>query len=129
MSSLPERVRFLLDENVDPEIQRQLERKNADIVVWCVGDPAAPPRGTADPDILLWCEAEGFALVTNNRSSMPVHLAAHLMAGRYVPGIFLIADWMTIGDVMFQMEVIATSMDRADFANIISYLPIREDPH
>ena len=50
-------VRYLLDEHVDPTLRAQLVRHAPDLVVWMIGDPGAPKRGTLDPDILLWCEA------------------------------------------------------------------------
>lgn len=84
-------LQYLLDENVDPLYGTQLLRSAPELRVWAVGDPSAPPKGTLDPEILLWCEEWDFTLVTNNRHSMPLHLADHLAAGRHIPGIsFLI---------------------------------------
>lgn len=79
---------YLLDENIGESLRKGLHAQYPDIVVWRIGDPAAPPIGTPDPDILLWCEANGFTLVTNNRGSMPGHLRVHLEAGRHFPGMF-----------------------------------------
>lgn len=56
-------VRYLLDEHIDPRLRTQLIRQVLDLVVWIIGDPGAPKRGALDPDILLWCEANGFMLV------------------------------------------------------------------
>ncbi|MBR8837576.1 MAG: DUF5615 family PIN-like protein [Stigonema ocellatum SAG 48.90 = DSM 106950] len=67
-------LKYLLDENVDPTYKTQLTRLNPDIIVWVVGEPNTPLRGTLDPQILLWCEEYDFVLVTNNRTSMPVNL-------------------------------------------------------
>ena len=61
------RPRFLLDENTDRAIQRQLQRLNARIDVRLVGDAEVPSRGTSDPDILVWMECNGYILVTKNR--------------------------------------------------------------
>ncbi len=55
-----------------------------------------PPRGTLDPEILVWCEQNGTILVTNNRASMPVHLHDHLAEGRHIPGIFILNSKMGI---------------------------------
>lgn len=68
------RLRYLLDEHVDPDVRTQLVRHEPDLVVWLIGDPGAPKRGTADQVILLWCEDNSFSLVTNNRASMPIHM-------------------------------------------------------
>ncbi len=69
-------LKYLLDENVDPLYALQLRRLNPDLVIRVIGEPATPPKGTLDPEILCWCEENNFILVTNNRTSMPVHLGA-----------------------------------------------------
>src|SRR2546429_4475372 len=51
--------------------------------------PPAPPLGTPDPDNLLWAEQHGRIIVTEDRRTMPVHLADHLQAGRHSPGVFI----------------------------------------
>jgi hypothetical protein len=88
-------VHYLLDEHIDPKLRAQLIRQAPDLVVWIIGDPGAPKRGTLDPDILLWCEANGFMLVTSDRRSMPVHLQAHLATGHHVPGILVLYQFPT----------------------------------
>ena len=57
------RPRFLLDENMDRAIQRQLQRLNSEIDVKLVGDGEVPPRGTSDPDILMWIEHNDYCLL------------------------------------------------------------------
>jgi len=90
-------LKYLLDEHIPPAYRTQILRRAerlapfAELEVWAIGDPDAPAKGTLDPEILLWCESHGFVLVTNNRRSMPVHLADHLAAGQHVPGIFTIS--------------------------------------
>ena len=76
-------LKYLMDENLDPIYQTQLRRKEPDLIVWAIGDPNTPSKGTLDPEILLWCEKYSFVLVTNNRSSMPVHLNEHLAQGHH----------------------------------------------
>lgn len=49
-------LKYLLDENVDPIYKLGLSKKEFDLIVWAVGEPNCPPRGTLDPEILLWCE-------------------------------------------------------------------------
>jgi hypothetical protein len=119
-------MRYLLDENVAVELKLALRTHWPEITVWAVGDPGAPSRGTLDPDILDWCEANGFALVTNNRSSMPVHLTQHLAAGKHVPGIFILASVMTIGDTAEELALIWTASDAEEYADQIRFLPVSE---
>jgi hypothetical protein len=66
-------LRFLLDEHVARAIQSQLLRLDAGIEVLAVGQPLAPPKGTLDPDILIWIERTGYILLTANRRTIPEH--------------------------------------------------------
>jgi hypothetical protein len=72
------KIRYLLDENVNPVLRSALLKRDAGLVVWQIGMPGVPEYGTLDPEILIWCEENEFILVTNNRKSMPVHLEDHL---------------------------------------------------
>jgi ribosome biogenesis GTPase A len=78
--------RFLIDENLDPDIYEGVKRYNSVIDIVVVGDDAAPPLGTKNPQILEYCEREQRILVTNNRKSMPGHLRDHLRIGHHYWG-------------------------------------------
>jgi len=53
------RIRFLLDENVDPILRQALHQQIPEMTVWRVGDPVAPANGT----VLVWdaSDAEEYA--------------------------------------------------------------------
>jgi len=118
-------IKFLLDENVDDRIRKGLLRRHNDISVWRIGEPYAPPNSTLDPEILVWCEANGFSLVTNNRDSMPPHLRDHLAAGRHVPGIFTLNDNMSLTETIETLILIWGAGKPDEYADRINYLPIR----
>jgi len=117
-------IRYLLDENMDQAFKAQLLRRQPQLVVWSVGDPGAPPRGTLDPAILYWCEDNNFILVTNNRKSMPGHLTDHLHSGRHAPGIITLNEAMSIGQTIDDLVLIALASDDSEYQDQIVYLPI-----
>jgi hypothetical protein len=117
-------VGFLLDENVDPNVRSAIHKIAPGITVWIIGDPGAPARGTLDPDLLCWCEEHQFVLVTNNRSTMPVHLRDHLDAARHVPGIFVLAPDMSLGHVADELALIVEAAGPDEFTDQIVYLPL-----
>jgi hypothetical protein len=80
---------FLIDENVSPVIATQLRLREPKMPVVAVGQSAASPKGTPDPDLLCWLKEHDHLLVTNNHASMPEHLHNHLAIGRYIPGILV----------------------------------------
>lgn len=117
-------LKYLFDENVDPEYTRQLRRQNLELVVRVVGEPAAPPRGTLDPELLSWCEAKGFVLVTNNRRSMPAHLADHVAQGRHIPGILILNPNLSIGGTLEELIIISGASFEHEYQDRIEYLPL-----
>jgi hypothetical protein len=113
-----------MDENLPPMYQAQLLRRKSDLTVWAIGEPGAPPKGTLDPDILIWCEQHQFILVTNNRSSMPSHLKDHLKGGRHVPGIFALKPKASFGAILDDLTLIAEVDAPSEFCDRIVYIPL-----
>ncbi len=62
-------------------------------------------------------------LVTNNRKSMPVHLAEHIERGGHVPGIFILGTKISIGENINQLIFIAKSSFEDEYQDQIIYLP------
>jgi hypothetical protein len=102
-------IGLLLDENLPPLYREQLLRSQPDLIVLMVGDRGVPEKGTLDPEILCWCEENGTLLVTNNRRSMPVHLADHLAQGRHVPGILVLRKRAEISRVIEDLLLIGAA--------------------
>ena len=117
-------IRYLMDENVNPLLRRELLRREPNLVVWQVGLLGSPEHGTLDPEILIWCEENEFLLVTNNRQSMPVHLQDHLAKSRNATEIFTLNSAMTIGETVDELILIAAATSADDYRNQIIYLPI-----
>ncbi len=117
-------LKFLLDENVDRVYQAQLLQRLPKLIVAIVGEPDAPPKGTLDPEILCWCEENSFVLVTNNRSTMPVHLVDHLAQGRHVPGILILNADLAIGTNLEELTLIAQASFDDEYQDRIEYLPL-----
>ena len=116
---------FLLDENVPMAIHAQLGQRKPSIRVSVVGQPGAPPKGTPDPDLLIWIEEQGFILVTRNRASMPKHLQDHLTAGRHIPGILILPRTLSLGDVLEDLCLVWGASFPNEYRDQITYLPLR----
>ena len=118
-------MKYLLDENLPALYRTQLTRRAPQLVVWMIGDPGAPPRGTKDPFILDWCAQQDFVLVTNNRASMPGHLADHIAEGKHVPGILVFRPKATISQILNDLILIAKVADDSEFQDRIERVPLR----
>ncbi|NEQ68317.1 MAG: hypothetical protein F6K21_23020 [Symploca sp. SIO2D2] len=117
-------LKYLMDENVDPVYAQQLRRREPDISIRVVGEPDTPAKSTLDPEILNWCEDTGFILVTNNRTSMPVHLRDHIAQNRHVPGIFILNANMSIGENINELIIIAKGSFDDEYQDQIIHLPL-----
>ncbi|CAN5772651.1 hypothetical protein BH23PLA1_BH23PLA1_43870 [soil metagenome] len=120
-------VRFLLDENLRgplwEAILRHNTRPNAEILdAVRVGDPPAPPLGTADPEILRWAEREARILVINDRQTMAAHLRDHLALGGRSPGVFLVPNVFSIAEVVEFLVLAAYVADPSEWYDRIAYL-------
>jgi hypothetical protein len=102
----------------------ELLRQEPTLTVWSVGDEGSPRLGTLDPDILIWCERNQFLLVTNNRRSMPKHLADHIAQGRHVPGILTINLERSIPVIVADLILIAIATEADENRDTIRYLPL-----
>jgi hypothetical protein len=117
-------VGLLFDEHVGRSLRDQLRRQAPQLRLYAVGDGSAPPTGTLDPGLLVWLEEHNCLLVTNNRSSMPPHLRAHLAVGRHIPGIIQLPRRPQFGQVLVDLELIATGHSPGEFGDQITYLPL-----
>jgi len=117
-------IEYLLDENITPALRKAIHQKSPDTVLWCVGDIGVPPKGTPDPEILVWCEQNGTILVTNNRASMPVHLHDHLAEGRHIPGIFILNPKMGIHQTVEELVFIWELAEPHEYFDQIRFMPI-----
>lgn len=115
--------RFLLDEHVNRAIQRQLRRLEPQIEVLVVGDPEAPPKGILDPELLVWLEANGYILVSENRSTIPVHLAEHYAAGRHIPGILWIRPSASLGGITEELYLIWFASTAEEYQDRTLFIP------
>ncbi|MEH2038528.1 DUF5615 family PIN-like protein [Nostoc sp.] len=117
-------LQYLIDENVNPIYPNQIRLREAEIAIKVVGESETPPKSTLDPEILCWCEDNNFILVTNNRTSMPVHLADHIAVNRHVPGIFILNPNLSIGENIEELIIVALASEDDEYQDRIVYLPL-----
>jgi hypothetical protein len=119
---------YLLDENLlSGPLWHAIQQHNGGghdaIDVVRVGDPACPPRGTLDPQVLIWAEQQGRILVSLDESTMPGFLTAHLAAGRRSPGVFLVRGGQPLPAIVAELVLRAHAGDPAHYADCVNYLP------
>jgi hypothetical protein len=118
---------FVLDENLRGLLwlaachHNQLGVDVIDVVR--VGDPPDLPLGSPDPDILIWAEQNQRILISHDLNTMPGHLAAHLHAGRYSPGVFLLRPNSSLPQVVALLALVAHQSAAVDWENRCEFIP------
>ena len=120
-------LRYLLDEHLRGALWDLVKRHNGlgiyPLDCQRVGDIPQLPIGTPDPVILQWAEAENRILVSQDKSTLPLHLAEHLAAGRSSPGIMVLrarARFLAIFDFLV---IAAYASEPEEWANAITFVP------
>ncbi len=118
---------FLLDENLPRRVLRTIQRHNergADpLDVLVVGGPGDLPLSSDDATILLWAERERRILLTEDKHTMPRHLASHLQAGHHSPGVFLIRPGTSSAALLEFVVLAAHASDPQEWGDRIEFVP------
>jgi hypothetical protein len=118
-------LKFVLDENLRGPLWRTIQRHNArgSLPLDCtrVGDAEDLPLGTSDPAVLEWAEKADRIVITNDLTTMPGHLAAHLASGRHSPGVFSLLPHATFFAVLEFLTLAAYASDPDEWRDRIDY--------
>jgi hypothetical protein len=117
------KIKFLLDENLSPRIKVAVQRYATEIDILRVGDETAPSLATSDPEILVYLALAQRLLVSDNRSTIPVHLTAHLAAGRHHWGIVWLRDAQNIGQIAEALYLIWSASEAEEWFDRTDWLP------
>ena len=119
------KVRFLLDENLSPRLKIALHRLDEAIDVLRVGDDGTPPLQTADPEIIQFLSRSHRMLVTDNRSSIPAHLADHYAdGGESHWGIVWIRPGTSLGEIAANLYLIWQASEAEEWLDRAEWIPL-----
>ncbi|MEX2141120.1 MAG: DUF5615 family PIN-like protein [Pirellulales bacterium] len=115
--------RLLLDECVPFALSQGLRRQCPNRDILQVGEPDAPTKGTLDPDLLLFCEAQKRMLVSGDRSTLHEHINLHRAAGNNSYGVALISRGYTFARIVEDLVLILECSSADEWVNDLVYLP------
>ena len=119
------KIRYLLDENLWPQLKSAVQSLQPEIDILRVGDADAPCLGTLDPEILLYVETAQRLLVTANRSSMPAHLEHHWTLGKHIWGICWIRPQASLRELAEELCLIWGASTAAEWLDRLDWIPFR----
>jgi len=116
-------MRFLADENFDNDILRGVRQVAPDFDVIRVQDTEM--YQAADPVVLAWAAAGNRIVLTRDVSTMPDYAYERIAAGLFMPGMFVVSDRTSIGQIIAELLIIDGASQAAEWQNLVFYLPLR----
>ena len=55
---------------------------------------------------------------------MPVHFRDHLLAGRHLPGLFILSERISLGDMIEELLLIWEVAEAEEYVDRLEYLPV-----
>ena len=118
---------YLIDEHLRGAFREALFREGVSkgfvLDLLQVGDEGAPPTGTQDPDLLVWCNQVDRIMVSYDRNTMPEHFAALLATGGTSSGLFLIRPGVQWQDILAELVLRAVASLPDEYREQIIYIP------
>ena len=119
-------LQFLFDENINAKLSQAVTRHNLHgelpLNIIRVGEPADLPLSSTDGEILTWSEREQRILVTNDKHTIPKHLADHLQHGRHIPGVFIIRRGARVVTLCEYLVAVAYASEPQEWSDRIIYI-------
>ncbi|MBM3993253.1 MAG: hypothetical protein FJ303_03715 [Planctomycetes bacterium] len=115
-------VRFLTDEDVPRDIVSGLRNRLATLDIVRVQDVGL--MATDDCEILAWAASEGRLLITRDRSTVTRHAYDRVRNGLPRPGVFVIAEGMSIGQAIKELELIALASIAKEWRDRVIFPPL-----
>jgi hypothetical protein len=118
------RIRFLFDECTDPDLIEALLKREPTVDVRRIGWDDAPPTGTPDPELLLLAESLGRMLVSNDKKTLPGHLANHFAAGHHTRGVVLLRQDFPFRAYVDDLLLLWSVGDAEEWVDNTIYIPL-----
>ena len=117
-------VRFLADEDIDPEIIKGLRPR--ELAVDILDVKTAGLRGTKDAALLELAAQQGRILITYDRRTMTRHFRERLDAGKPTAGLFIRPQQRSaIGEIIEWLLLVWAASQAEEWRDRIVYLPRR----
>jgi hypothetical protein len=89
-----------------------------------VGEPEAPPKGTSDEELLIFCEHESRLFITADRATVPDCFANHLQQGRHTWGVLVLGPSASLSQILDELSLIHTESEAEEWIDILHFLPM-----
>jgi len=116
-------IRFLADENFDNTILRGVRHKFPEFDVTRVQDTEI--YQAADPIVLEWAAEHDCVLLTHDTETMVGFAYERIATGLPMSGVVRVPDYLSIGQAVDNIVLIAGASDPDEWENKVTHLPLR----
>lgn len=115
-------LRLLSDENFNWDILRGLLIRRPDLDLLRLQDVGLEKAD--DPAILEWAALNNCILLTHDRATMPDFATQRVVAGKPMPGVFVVNNRMSVRQAIDELLLIEACSDQLEWAGLVVYLPL-----
>jgi predicted nuclease of predicted toxin-antitoxin system len=115
-------LRLASDENFNGDIVRGLRLRRPDLDLIRIQD--AGLGGIDDPGVLAWAAENDRILLTHDRATMPDCAYARAAKGQPMPGVFVVGDRLSPGQVIEELLLIDSCSEQAEWVGRVLFLPL-----
>jgi hypothetical protein len=115
-------IRFLTDEDFNRYVLAGVRRRLPDLDITRVQDVGL--RTARDPVVLAFAASENRIVLSHDVHTMEMHATARLLAGKTMPGLFLIDQHFPIGRAIDEIAMIAQCSRDDEWNGLIQRLPL-----
>lgn len=115
-------IRFLTDEDFNRFIISGVRRRLPDLDIVRVQDCGL--RSIHDPSVLEFAASDDRIVLSHDIKTMGTHAETRLLAGKPMPGLFLIHQYFPIGRAIEEIVIIAECSNPSEWKDQITRLPL-----
>ena len=115
-------LKVLIDQDFDHDILRGIVRR-----IPLLDFVTAFELGlseTLDPELLKQASLQKRILLTQDRKTMPRHVADLINSGEKISGVIIVPRQMSIGQAIDELEIMILCSEPPEWENIVKQLPL-----
>jgi predicted nuclease of predicted toxin-antitoxin system len=114
-------IRFLADADLNQAIVKGVREREPALDLMSATEGLL--EGLSDPDVLAFATAENRILISHDTSAMPVHFVKLLGMGGHSPGILLVRQRASLGQIIDAILILWSASAPEEWIDQIHYLP------
>lgn len=118
-------IKLATDEDFNNRVLRGVLRRQPNLDIVRVQDILTREERNDDQRILEWLATEQRVLLTHDVTTMRPYAEARVAAGKLMPGVFEVSQYLPIGQAIEEILLVAEYSLEGEWEGQIRFLPLR----